>query len=271
MEYKKPLTVCEQIEYLKKNKRIAYIIDDKLTAKEVLYTNNYINVISPFKYIFAKKDNTGKPLKNNGCHVYPRTIDFSEYSQKYYAERSKYPLLYMAISNFETHFNAILSNEILCYYKIDSREQFDTFLDNLKENTSKYSFNKVPEKNNNIQKHMIAEINKFSDYIEKYNSPYIFMDRLSLSELVAVYKTCDIQLGNKVFSELLKRKMVLDYTRKTDFDNMLTLLIPIRNCIMHSNSITVLTRYYNIKDKELRSQSDKKRYENLISKLLSNA
>ena len=106
MDYKKPLTVDEQIEYLKKNKRIVFNNISEKDAKEILLKFGYINVISPFKYIFADKVK-GIPVKINNRHVYGRDVDFKEYFDLYNKERGKYPKLYRTISNFEVRFNAI--------------------------------------------------------------------------------------------------------------------------------------------------------------------
>lgn len=57
--YKKPLTIEQQVNYLEKTKRVVYKEVSKEESEEFLYTHNYINVISPFKYHFAKKDKNG--------------------------------------------------------------------------------------------------------------------------------------------------------------------------------------------------------------------
>lgn len=57
--YKKPLTIEQQVNYLEKSKRVIYKEASKEESEKFLYTHNYINVISPFKYHFAKKDKNG--------------------------------------------------------------------------------------------------------------------------------------------------------------------------------------------------------------------
>ena len=45
-------------------------------------------------------------------------------------------------------------------------------------------------------------------------------------------------------------------------------LIQIRNCIMHSNSLTILLEYYNVKEKSFRKSSDRKAYQKIVKELL---
>ena len=45
MDYKKPLTIDEQIEYLKENKRIVFNDLSENDAKDILLTHGYINII----------------------------------------------------------------------------------------------------------------------------------------------------------------------------------------------------------------------------------
>lgn len=44
-------------------------------------------------------------------------------------------------------------------------------------------------------------------------------------------------------------------------------LVAIRNCVMHSNSLEILVRFYNPKTKDLRKATDKKKYTNMIKML----
>ena len=97
------------------------------------------------------------------------------------------------------------------------------------------------------------------------------MDRLSISELITIYKSCGKEISNIIFKAMYSNGLALGYTKKSDFDNCLSKLVHIRNCIMHSNSITILIRYYNVKNKSLRKSTDKKAkkaYQNIIKNLL---
>lgn len=64
------------------------------------------------------------------------------------------------------------------------------------------------------------------------------MDRLSISELITIYKSCGKEISNIIFKAMYSNGLTLGYTKKSDFDNCLSKLVHIRNCIMHSNSIT---------------------------------
>ena len=91
MEYKKPLSTIEQIEYLSKNKRIVF--EETIKSRDLLLRYNYINVVSPFKHIFAR-NNSNDPYKSdrdeNHKHIYDRDVRFEEYLEKLSEERSKY-------------------------------------------------------------------------------------------------------------------------------------------------------------------------------------
>lgn len=262
MNYKAPLSSEEQVEYLEKYKRVKYNYTDKQEAAEFLYTHNYINVISPFKYQFAAKNEDGTLEKKNGRHVYPDNVEFNEYKRKYIVERSLYPSLFLVITRFETIFNSIVSNEILCHYSIDDDNKFESFIYEVTKNICD-----LHHVDNKRKTHMLQTVIHFKNDLSKYNSPYIFMDRLSLSQLSTIYLAVDEKLSQRIFSELLSRGLTLGYTRKTDFDHILTILVQVRNCIMHGNSLTVLIRYYDVKTKKLRNRTNRRRYEVLITKL----
>lgn len=173
MDVKEPKTIEEQIEYLKEDKRVVFNDISEEDARIILEKYGYINVISPFKYHFAKKEK-GRIIKIGNKHCYERNVDFNEYTEKYQSERLIYPTLYESISKFEVTFNAVVSHHIVNYYKINSEEAFDEFL---------------------------------------------------------------------------------------------TRLVPIRNCIYHNNSLEILYRYLNIEKKSLRTDSDKRKYKNIVKRL----
>lgn len=261
--YKKPLTIEQQVNYLEKTKRVVYKEVSKEESEEFLYTHNYINVISPFKYHFAKKDKNGAVIKNeSNCHIYESDIDFSQYMYRYYNERSLYPSLYTAISIFESTFNSILSYEVINYYDLENKKNIELFIQEIMQNTINLENISFSEK-----QHMLRTINNFPKSIDKYDSVFIFFDRMSFSELSTVYKSIDVKIAYKIFNAMVLESLNLGYVKKRDFDNSLTTLIQIRNCIMHSNSLTILIRYYNVKKKSLRSAKDKKKYTKIIDQL----
>ena len=266
IKYKKPLSIEEQVDYLEKNKHVVYNECSKDKAMQYLYCHNYINVISPFKENFARHDENNNIVRDeNGNHIYDFPVDFSQYQNLYTLERIKYPTIYTNIMNFETAFNAIVSNEVIKSYNIDSYSSFLSFISNLKENL-------LNLKNYQLYKdlainHMSSEINQFIDLMDKYNSIYIFMDRLSLSQIITVYRCVNIDIHNSIFSSLLSNDLTFNYSSPGTFDDFLKRIVPIRNCIAHYNSINILIDYYDIKNKAHRSIADKKRYKKIIAKL----
>jgi hypothetical protein len=80
IQYKKTLTIDEQIEYLKNIKHVVFIEISEEKAKNILYENNYINVITPYKHLFAKTDIEGITIRDaQGKHIYEQDTDFTEY------------------------------------------------------------------------------------------------------------------------------------------------------------------------------------------------
>ena len=262
-KYKKPLTIEQQVDYLEKSKRVVYKEISKEESGEFLYTHNYINVISPFKYHFAKKDDKGNVIKNKShCHIYESEVDFVQYMNRYCNERTLYPSLYTALSIFESTFNSILSYEVINHYDLRNEKNIELFIQELMQNTLNLRSVSFSEK-----QHMLRTINSFPNSIDKYASVFIFFDRLSFSELATIYKSINNKISYKIFEAMTSELLNLGYTKKRDFDNSLTTLIQIRNCIMHSNSLTILIRYYNVKNKLLRTAKDKKRYTKIIDQL----
>lgn len=264
MTYKQPLTVQQQVDYLEKNKNVVYNDISKSDAEEYLSANNYINVISPFKYCFADKDSKGNVLKDeHGRHIYSRNIDFKEYVDEYEKERLQYPTLFEKISNFERTFNAVVSYEMLVKYNIVDTNAFSIFVESMNNSALNSSYSSTKKK------YMIDEINKFTDKLNNYDSPYIFFDRLSLNEVITIYRLMDNSDRIRIFNNLKRMNCTLGYPSMQQFDEALTRLVHIRNCVYHGNSLTILIRYYKVKTKELRSSSDRKKYITLVKHILA--
>lgn len=263
-DYKKPLTIEEQIENLAQNKRVVYHKITKDEAKKALLLNNYINIISPFKYIFAKKDDHKIPIKENNKHVYEKDVDFYEYQNEYNKERSKYVVLFDKISSFEKSFNSIISNIVLVNFDIKDSNNFNRFVDYLKE-----SINNKNEYRRVEKQHMFKEVNCFVDKIKKYNSPYIFFDRLTLSETITIYRLLEYKIQHSTFKLLKSLNCTMGYPNMAQFDEALSRLVQVRNCVYHNNSLTILLRYYKVKTKCLRKSTDTKKFKTLIRHLLN--
>ncbi len=262
MKYKKPLTIKEQVNYLKDVKRVVYNFINKETAEKILYRFNYINIITPFKHRFFKTDKSGNPLKDeNSRHIYERDIDFGEYYSYYKKERSKYPKLFASLLKFEESFNAILSYETIHYYSITDSCRFILFTERLKKNARESS------STNAAKAHMIKTIDTFQDQMDKYGSIYIFLDRLSLSDISTVFKCSDKLLKERIFRNLYAYHSTFGYEDLNTFESILPIIAQVRNYVCHGNSLDILCMYYNIKEKGIRSRSDRRKYRNVINRI----
>lgn len=267
MNNKKPLKLDEQIKHLKSHKKIIFKDISEEDAKERLYVNNYINLVSPNKWDYCKKDNKNVPLiDKNKQHIYTNDIDFSCYIRRYDFERSKYDRIYHNIRVFESVFNSILSYEIVNYYKLINQQGFSDFTYSLLKNIATYIDSR--EYSPNEIKNMFHYVLNMNHSYLKYNNIYIFLDRQNLSQIIILFRSIDFQLRRKVFNSLLKRNLTFGYNNFPTFNDFLDRVVSIRNCICHFNSLTILVRYYNIKEKSLRTSSDRKKYLTAINKLI---
>ena len=269
IKYKKPLSIEEQVDYLEKNKHVVYNECSKDKAMQYLYCHNYINVISPFKENFARRDENNNIVRDEkGNHIYDFPVDFSQYQNLYTLERIKYPTIYTNIMNFETAFNAIVSYEVINHYEIKDEIRFKVFVEIMQENIN--SFVESSRLKPSVANHMRNDISKFESLMKNYNSIYIFMDRLSLSQTITVYRSINVPLHNKIFNSLLTNGLTFGYKSSGSFDDFLSRIVPIRNCIAHFNSLEIVVKYYDIKNKNLRYEADCNRYKKVIAKLSEN-
>ena len=260
VQYKTPKTIDEQIKYIADNKRVVFNNISEDAAKNILQKYGYINIITPFKYKFAKRNPDGTIVKKNGFHVYERDIDFSEYFDAFNKEREKYTKIFSNISSFESTFNSIVAYECIHFYNIKDYANFDAFINELRVNILKnYS--------GAIREHMLRSVSKFYAKMNEYDSIYIFMDRLNLNEVATVFRNIDPSLQEKIFQKLSSLGLTFDNTRMKSFDKALTKVIQIRNCVFHENSLTVLIRYYNVKEKKYRDKPSRSEYNRLVTKL----
>ena len=262
MKFKEPKTVTEQIDYLKKEKRVIFKEITEAEATVILEKYGYINVITPFKHRFAKKEN-GKVIKSEGKHVYDRDVDFSEYFNFYKNERKTYSDLYSGISKFEITFNAVVSNIIAKEYNLDSESSFDLFISDLKSNLSSNT-----TMNSSAKKRAEETIDSLKSQLEKYGSIFIFLDHCMLNTIITIYKHCSPQIKKTIFDKLLSLNSTLGYPDENTFDDALSRLVSIRNYVFHHDSLTVLLRYYDIKENKLRGHTYKKKYKTLLKRLL---
>ena len=116
MKFKDIMTLDEMINHLEKNKNVVFNENSKEDAKKILYKYGYINVITPFKFKYAKRYKILGPNKytfknKDGNHVYVKATDFNSYYSDYLNERSSYDLIMKNINNFETVFKSISAYE----------------------------------------------------------------------------------------------------------------------------------------------------------------
>lgn len=264
--YKPHKTIDEQIKYLHDFKNVEYNTISTDEARKILYEDKYINVITPFKHRFARKDKHGNVIRDDAHqHIYDRLVEFSEYNAAYEDERAKYPVIYSNIQKFETLFNAVVAYEIIEYYDILTYEDFLGFISDLRQNLMEMEDS--GEYNPDACANMRKEINDFDEKMAKYDDIYIFMDRLSLSNLITVFRCCNRSVRSKIYKYLQAHDGVFGYMTFESFDDFLARIVSIRNCICHFDSLEVVTMYLRIKTKELRPSTDRKKYQKIIRKL----
>lgn len=262
MDFKQPLSVCDQTKYLSENKRVVYNNMSESDAQEILYKCNYINVITPFKYRFARKNKKGGVQKDvYGNHIYDRDVDFKEYYDLYLAERNKYPIIYKHIMEFETLLNSIISHECMCKFNICSTDSFKVFTEMLKATINTSSFR------DSVKERMHETVDNLLNYILEYNNPYIVFDNLTLNEILIVLVGLDNETQSKCISQILKRQHLIKSDDINTFYSQVSRLVKIRNCVCHNDSIEILLLFLSRKHKSLRSSSDKYSYAKLIEKL----
>ena len=263
IKYKSAKTLDEQIDYLSTNKRVKFNIESEDNAKEKLLRYNYINVITPFKHNFAKKNRNNEVIKRNNKHIYENDVEFREYYDCFYNERKNYPIIAENIFNFELHFKSVMAYHILNGSVINDAAKLEIYLDELKTNigllTNRYNTNRINT--------MLKQIDDLKDSIVKYPDIYCFFDRVSLGKLLTIYIGLDVKVQKIIFKDLKSRDMVLSTGDTIQFINRTFCLISIRNCIMHCNSLEILVRFYNTKYNYLRTPSNRDKYQRLIQYL----
>jgi len=231
-------------------------------AKKILYENKYINVITPYKYRFAKKDYKEREIRDkNGAHIYERDVDFKEYYDLYLKERAQFPIIYKNIIEFEKLMNAIVSYEVLLSYNLINYDNFINFIESLKGNVLSSQFTQT------TKDHMLKTLNALKDDISDYNSPYITLDRMSMNASLIILSNLELPLKQKCIDEINNRQNIIKANDPQSFYDGVAKLIKIRNCVCHNDSIEILLRYLSVKYKRLRTSSDKKSYAYLLIRL----
>lgn len=277
MEYKKPLSTIEQIEYLSKNKRIVF--EETIKSRDLLLRYNYINVVSPFKHIFAR-NNSNDPYKSdrdeNHKHIYDRDVRFEEYLEKLNEERSKYSEMYDGLHKFESAYRSIVSNFFLSRFQIDNSDKATRHFEIIKnrfehvEFESKFGEEKAIAKRLNIIDSIngiIYRVNGNADRKIEETNIYLVFERLSLKELNAVFFGLPYKWQEEIVKKLSLWKLDFGAKNLYDFKKKAFNLVSIRNSIMHFNSLTILLKYSDYKKGILRERNSRENYIRLINGL----
>lgn len=261
-KFKTPLLLNEQIEHLHLKKNVSFDNTNIDFAKNCLLKYNYINVITPFKHYYALKNSNFQLVKGDDQnHIYHNETDFLEYIIRYSKERQSYSTIFQNISIFETNFNSILTHFTITFYNIDSAERFNSFISSLKLNLVFF------DKNYKLKEQISRTINSFEIKLNDFNNLYILFDRLSLNDLCNIFRVLDRKLKDKIFKTLLQFNKTLKFKDLNTFELKLYIVVGIRNCICHNNSLEILVRFYDFKRADIRLSSNQKAYRRLIEKL----
>lgn len=277
MEYKKPLSTIEQIEYLSKNKRIVF--EETIKSRDLLLRYNYINVVSPFKHIFAR-NNSNDPYKSdrdeNHKHIYDRDVRFEEYLEKLSEERSKYSEMYDGLHKFESAYRSIVTNFFLTRYQINNSIKAVRYLEIFKRRFDNVEFqSKTGEESAEIKReNFIASINEIIHRVKgnvdrkiEETNIYLVFERLSLKELNAVFFGLPYKWQEEIVKKLSLWKLDFGAKNLYDFKKKAFNLVSIRNSIMHFNSLTILLKYSDYKKGILRERNSRENYIRLINGL----
>lgn len=288
---KKPLTVEEQVDYLENNKNVVYNNTKKEVAMEFLLTNNYTDVITPYKYLFhylndksANEYKTGKEYiyrdraifksyKENNKHYYPNEIDFTEYIEQFNNDRNTSDTIIVPIINFERIFKAVCSYHFLLYgnegKSFTDETEVKNYLSKLK---LKLEYNQIEIKGRSNRK-MQSAVDALSNSITEYGV-YCGLDDMSFSTIQTLFQTFDNPLKKQIFQDMKNRGQDIGSNQLTDFEYKLFNLIGIRNVVVHGNSLEIHLRYKNrgqIYEGKLRSKDERFKIQQVIDWLMNKA
>ena len=262
IKYKPAKKLDEQIEYLKSDKRVKFNVINEENAKKILFRYNYINVITPFKHQFAKKDSNGNVVKVQNKHVYINDIEFNDYYTFYKDERKSYPIIATNVISFESQFKSILAYRVLTSHKIMNQKDIENFLDDIVTSISNNSSLSSQRKN-----HMYESIYSLKTKICKYHDIYCFFDRLTLGESLNIYIGLSHEEQDLLFQDFKNINMHFGVDKTPDFIKKVFTLVSVRNCVLHCNSIEILVRFYDPTTKTLRDRTSRKRFVSMINYL----
>ena len=281
MSYKPHKKTNEMVKYLSEYKNIEFKKISPLDAEEYLVRYNYINIISPFKFITADQDPTSTieyiSLRDDeGNHIYSETSDFSDYYEYFKAERDDYINYYVALSKFELAFKSILTSSFMTTYNVRNSKDAKTAFMNMSHKVHTLTLNSTGNSEaiahrKELMKKSFSKFIKNLDPRFKKNGVeiestdiYIMFDRMYLTELLTVYICLKPIIRRRVYEKLIELGLELGAENKEELESKIFNLVAIRNSIMHYNSLEILKKYSNYKKKIIRENNSRKDYENLL-------
>lgn len=273
VEIKKALKVELQVEYLEQYKNIDFTNFGKTKAAEYLKYNNYINVITPFKYYYAKRD----PLKDyellktkkneDGVdiyrHVYENKTLFEEYVKRYEDERKNYDIIYKNIIIFKSTLKNLLAYHLLTSIDYESKEELSEYISSLSLNIVNL---KMKEETKNI---VLKNIEKISNKIKFSYNIFHTMYSLNFRLIIDLFNVLNEKTKDLIFEDLEKKSLVFGTSNASQLHKTMIKIKDIRNAVMHNDSIEVVVRYVNANNEKnnYRKPGPRKAYRRLIKKL----
>lgn len=283
MQFKKPLKSSDQLSHLKKYKNL--IVEQEYENEVELYLRgfNYINIITPFKHSFSEKDQNNIPIKHKYHgrlrHIYPEKIHFQQYAKLFHEERSQYLEIMDGLHKFETVFKSLVSYNFLTVFNVrDTRSATNAFK-TFQKQLPQLKILKYVRDRDELQeriKHMERNYNRIIDELNgesrqypykngnKVDDIYVYFDRLSLKSIINIFYSLSKNVQNKIYSDLQALECNLETKSLDKFKQRIFNLYPIRNAVMHCNSLEILLRYETPGSNKLRSKENRQQYERTI-------
>lgn len=284
MHYKPCKKSSELIEYLKHDKNVVYNKISPVEAQSILEHYNYINIITPYKHYFAKPKNPNdiydSERDESGHHIYPKQTDFSEYYVCFLSEKEQYFEFYRAIMQFELMFKSQITYFFMKVYSVVTADDAKLGFNLMKEKVDRIKFKSSGTKSDidhrkNVMKSQFEKFaqnlydsKKKNGFIKPATDIYILFDRMNLSELLTVYYCFKPIHRKKIFEVMKNEGLNLGATTHTEFPSVIFNLVAIRNCIMHFNSLEILMKYSDYKNKKLRNAKSRESYDDILKALV---
>jgi hypothetical protein len=244
-----------------------------------------MNLITPFKHEFAELAPGSKyeyQKDELGQNVYLRQGTFEQYEDFFRSERNEYSNLYDGIHKFEVIYKSLVVNLFMVKHNIINLNVALTTLEIYQDrinNLRIYNKNGIKEtatrkkRMRRVYDDLIKHLKGFDkqsattlsnrEVISNTNI-YLVMDRLTLSEINTVYLCMKTVDRIKIYQELVEFGVNLGSKNYIDLQKRVFNLVSIRNVIMHFNSITILLKYSDYKNKIYRTRNSIEYYQSII-------